>query len=234
MRKKFTTDKLGYIKLYRSIEDNKFYFSEPFTYMGAWIDLLILANHSEQTFNIRGNLVVIKRGQVGRSQDTLAQRWKWSRGKVSRYLKSLEIEQQIVQQKSHILSIIQINNYDKFQESNTTDSTTDERQTVQQTDTNNNDNNDKKDKNNTYHEEFTKVWLSYPSSRRREKNNCYSYWKKIPKDKTELFYSKTIFYIMENSKENYKYVKESQRWFKDWETQVDVEIKENKDIKELW
>jgi hypothetical protein len=57
----------------------------------------------------------------------------------------------IVQQKSHIISIITILNYDEHQGNDTTDSTadstTDGQQTIQQTDTNNKDKKDNKKKN---------------------------------------------------------------------------------------
>ncbi len=226
MEKKHSIDK-GFIKLYRSIENNKFYFAEPFTYMGAWIDLLLLANHQDRTFNVRGNFITAKRGEVGYSRESLAKRWKWSRGKVNRFLDKLEMEQQIVQQKSHILSIIQINNYDKFQINRTADSTTDGQQTVQQTvqqtDTNKNDKKEKNVKKEiTYSSEFESVWKDYPSSRREDKASCLKYWNKIPEDKKESFYLATKKYISENSRENYKYVKKSHRWFKDWETQIET------------
>lgn len=138
-----TTPNNGWIKLHRKIFDNPMYFSEPFTRMQAWIDLLLLANHSGQYFYIRGNRVDVKRGEVAHSMESLAQRWKWSRGKVLRYISQLENSQMIVQQKSHVITKLSITNYNTYQSDGTTDSTTDGQQTVQQTDTNKNDKNDK-------------------------------------------------------------------------------------------
>lgn len=139
-----TTPNNGWIKLHRKIFDNPMYFSEPFTRMQAWIDLLLLANHSGQYFFIRGNRIDVKRGEVAHSMESLAQRWKWSRGKVLRYISQLENSQMIVQQKSHVITKLSITNYNTYQSDGTTDSTTDGQQTVQQTDTNKND---KKEKN---------------------------------------------------------------------------------------
>jgi len=138
-----TTPNNGWIKLHRKILDNPMYFSEPFTRMQAWIDLLLLANHSGQYFYIRGNRIDVKRGEVAHSMESLAQRWKWSRGKVLRYISQLENSQMIVQQKSHVITKLSITNYNTYQSDGTTDSTTDGQQTVQQTDTNKNDKNDK-------------------------------------------------------------------------------------------
>ncbi|MDD2380255.1 MAG: hypothetical protein PHV35_01010 [Mariniphaga sp.] len=142
-----TTPNNGWIKLYRKIFDNPMYFSEPFTRMQAWIDLLLLANHSGQYFYVRGNRIDVKRGEVAHSMQSLAQRWKWSRGKVLRYISQLENSQMIVQQKSPVITKLSICNYNAYQSDGTTDSTTDGQQTVQQTDTNKNDKNDKNEKN---------------------------------------------------------------------------------------
>lgn len=134
----------GWIKLYRKITENPLYFSEAFTRLQAWIDLLIIANHDESYIYIRGNKVEIKRGQIAKTQDTLAERWKWSRGKVLRFLDELQKSGQIVQQKSKLITLISIVNYELYQcgsttesttdstSNNTSDSTTDEPQTGQQ------------------------------------------------------------------------------------------------------
>lgn len=133
----------GWIALHRTICDNDLWFLEPFTKAQAWIDLILNANHSDSTINIRGNMINIERGQIGWSEITMAERWKWSRNKVRRYLKWLETKQQIKQQKLYKLtSITTIINYDRYQMKQQT-----EQQTIQQKDnrryTNNNDNNDK-------------------------------------------------------------------------------------------
>ncbi len=135
----------GYVRLWRSLGDNPLWSQEPFSKGQAWVDLFMLANHRDGFLNIRNNLVTIKRGQVGWSEEKLAERWKWSRGKVRRYLNWLETVQQIVQQKSNIISLITLKNYELYQTNSTrddtSDSTTDGHQAVQQTDTNNNGNN---------------------------------------------------------------------------------------------
>lgn len=112
----------GWIKLYRKITENPLYFAEVFTRMQAWIDLLIIANHDENYIYVRGNKVIIKRGQVAKTQDTLADRWKWSRGKVIRFLDELQKDNQIVQQKSKLINLISIVNYESYQCGSTTES----------------------------------------------------------------------------------------------------------------
>ena len=132
----------GWVKLHRKICDGKLWFSEPFTKSQAWIDLFLNANHTEKTINIRGNVIAIKRGQLGWSELTMVKRWCWSKNRVRRFLKWLETEQQIEQQKDRfITTIITILHYEEYQQT--------EQQTIQQKDSrryiNKSDKNDKND-----------------------------------------------------------------------------------------
>ena len=95
--------------------DHPLYLSEPFTRMQAWIDLILLANHKDNYFYVRGNRIDVKRGQIGVSSRNLGIRWQWSRGKVDRYLKELEKDCQIEPQKNNLTTILSIVNYDDYQ-----------------------------------------------------------------------------------------------------------------------
>jgi hypothetical protein len=80
------------------------------------VDLFLNANHKEGTVNIRGNIVHIQRGQLGWSEVTMANRWKWSRNKVRRYIARLVAEGQVIQQKDrYITTILTIVNYENYQ-----------------------------------------------------------------------------------------------------------------------
>ena len=93
----------GWVKFHRRFLDSDLWLSEPFTKGQAWVDLFSIANHKNGFIRVRGNRVEVKRGQVGWSQVRLAKRWKWSRGKVRRFLDELEdIDKKIVQQKTRI------------------------------------------------------------------------------------------------------------------------------------
>ena len=126
--------KEGWICIYRAIEEDPMYFAEPFTRMQAFIDLILITNHERTVFFKRGIKITVERGQTVRSEDELALRWKWSRGKVRRFL---------VQQKTRLCNCISIVNYDKYQLGGTTDSTTNDTtdSTTDSTTKNNNDNN---------------------------------------------------------------------------------------------
>lgn len=113
----------GYLYLWRKLGDSALWLSEPFTRGQALADLLMLASHKDNYFRVRGVRVDVKRGQLAWSQLRLAERWKWSRGKVRRFLKELESkkESKIVQQNNKVTTLITIINYDYHQNGGTTD-----------------------------------------------------------------------------------------------------------------
>ena len=141
----------GWIKLYRQLMNHELWLSEPFTRGQAWVDLLMLANHEEGFIRVRGHRIDIKRGQVGWSQKKLAERWKWSRKKVSNFLRELEeMEHQIEHQKNNLSTIITIVNYDIYQQKEQqTEPQKNRRRTAEepQKNTNKKNKNDKNDKN---------------------------------------------------------------------------------------
>ena len=150
----------GWIKLYRSITDMDYWFSEPFTRAQAWIDLLLSANHATGLIRRRGIMVAVDRGQIGFSEDNLAARWKWSRGKVRRFIKELleakkieyRISEKTVQKKSSVSSLIYIINYDKYQSNDTENDTENGTGTRM-----------KRIKNKRYVTFFDIFWNTYPS-----------------------------------------------------------------------
>lgn len=116
---------IGRFQIDRTLLNHDLWLSEPFTRGQAWVDLIGLANFTEGYIFKRGIKVTINRGFVGVNQETLAIRWKWSRGKVVRFLSMLKKENmiKIEQQKNCITSLISIINYDKYQFISTTNET---------------------------------------------------------------------------------------------------------------
>jgi len=113
----------GYIKLHRSIVENPMWGKEPFSAGQAWVDLLVSANFKDTSIYIRKTKINLTRGQIAWSTITMSKRWKWSRGKVLRFLSELKTEGMIVQEAGHLTTITTICNYSRFQDSNTADST---------------------------------------------------------------------------------------------------------------
>lgn len=111
----------GWVKIHRSLLAHPMWLTERFTRGQAWADMFMLANHKDSYIRVSGQRIDIKRGQLGWSQDKLAERWKWSRGAVSRFLKELVKDQMLLTQTLNRTTIITICNYEEYQSSETTD-----------------------------------------------------------------------------------------------------------------
>ena len=233
-------EKQGWVSIWRKLMDDPLWLSEIFTKAQAWVDLILLANHKESGFQVRGNWVYVKRGEFSRCERELAKRWKWSRDKVKGFLKYLEKEGKIIPQKKFPISIYAIVNYNTYQSNHTTDQSTD--QSIDPTNTIiiNNENkktssdsvaySDKKSKQNLLlqknlfdaEHKFNELWEKYPN--KIGKSSAYKHFKKnICNEQDYLKISRALNnycdYIKNNRIET-KYIKHGSSWFnqwKDWE-----------------
>lgn len=81
--------KNNYFYVNRSLLQSDRWLEEPFTRGQAWVDMFGLANHKDGYIRVSGYKVIVQRGQLGWSQRALCTRWKWSRGKLIRFLNEL-------------------------------------------------------------------------------------------------------------------------------------------------
>jgi len=124
----------GYVKIFRSIEENVLWQdAEPFGKRAAWIDLILMANHKDSSFLMGVSKINIKRGQKWTSLGHLADRWHWSRERVSRYLNLLENEGMIWQERTNRGLLITIVNYSVYQDFSPTTKQPTSQPTSQQT-----------------------------------------------------------------------------------------------------
>lgn len=106
----------GYILLYRTIDHNALWESEePYCKRAAWVDLLMMANHSENTIVIGNKELIVKRGQRFTSIRKLSNKWHWGKDKVSAFLNLLVSLNMIRKNKTHNGTLLTIVNYDKYQ-----------------------------------------------------------------------------------------------------------------------
>jgi hypothetical protein len=103
----------GWIKLDREITSH-WIFKDEWKFRN-WIDLLTLVNHSEQKVNIKGTVLICKRGETLCSLDTLARRWNCDKSKVRRFLKLLESDSMIELKSEQITTRLTICKYDTYQ-----------------------------------------------------------------------------------------------------------------------
>ena len=105
----------GWIKLHRKILDCFIWQDKPYDKARAWIDLLLLAMHSDKKMLIDDEIVIIRRGEFMTSIVKLADRWGWSRNKVVRYLNMLESEQMLNTKRTPKGTLVSIIKYDVYQ-----------------------------------------------------------------------------------------------------------------------
>ena len=110
-----TTTLDGAVSVVRALAAHEIWHTEPFTRGQAWLDLILLANTRAGTIFVRNNPVTIERGQVGWSTHKLAERWQWSRAKVSTFLNFLQAQSMVKLNETNLTTIITIKNYLAYQ-----------------------------------------------------------------------------------------------------------------------
>lgn len=76
----------GFIYLHRQLRDHP-YWEDP-ERLKAWIDILLMAAWKDTRRMVGVTQVDLKRGEFIASERFLAKRWKWSRGKVRRFIRA--------------------------------------------------------------------------------------------------------------------------------------------------
>lgn len=104
----------GWVKLFHKLADNDMWLECRFTPGQAWVDLLLVASTMETDVP----------GQVFCSVLWLSKRWRWSRGKVERFLDRLETDGMVIRQRNgqqngqrnrqsneHLLTVVKYRRY---------------------------------------------------------------------------------------------------------------------------
>lgn len=138
---------VGWISIHRKIQECFLWDVKPFSWGQAWIDLLLLVNHQDAKMVFDGKVITVKTGQRVTSIRKLADRWGWSRTKVTHFLTSLEEEQMITRLSDTKKTLLTIVNYEKYQNTNEEKSHRKATEKPQKS-TNNNDNNENNENNN--------------------------------------------------------------------------------------
>ena len=124
---------MGWICLHRKIQESDIWTDEePFDKRSAWVDLLLLANHKDNSMIFDGHKLVVERGQIVTSVRKLSLRWnrsvKWTL-KVLRLFEELEMIEKKSDNKKTLLTIV---NYGLYQDGGyTEDNTTDNAEETQ-------------------------------------------------------------------------------------------------------
>ncbi|MFZ5968409.1 MAG: hypothetical protein ACOYVK_14700 [Bacillota bacterium] len=170
----------GWIKLHRNIQEHWLYQEiRSFSKFEAWVDMLMMANHSSNKFVLGNEIVEVERGSFITSIRKLGDRWKWSNKKVVCFLKLLRNDQMISFESNTKRTHIAIENYSKYQDRENTEETRREHTGNTQETQKHTNKNDKNDKEDIYTSEFEEFWSFYPN--KKGKSGTYKHWKNLIK-----------------------------------------------------
>lgn len=141
-------DNKGWISVSRKIQECWVWKDKPFAKGQAWVDLLLLANHSDNEFPLGNEILTVIRGSFITSEVKLSDRWGWSRTKVRSFLDLLE-KQMMIEKKSDnkktTITIVKYSDYQNVETAKEQQKNIKKTSEKHQKNTNNNDNNDNND-----------------------------------------------------------------------------------------
>lgn len=105
---------MGWVKSYEIPEDH--WLRSDLRYIGAWTDLLQMAEYKEGRIIRQGEMIEAKRGTVYTSIRELAARWGVSRKWVDHFIGLLEADGMIEAEKSLRGAALKVSNYAKYQD----------------------------------------------------------------------------------------------------------------------
>ena len=105
----------GWYRMERGWQSHPVFSNEPYTDREAFEWLIANACWKPQVFNIKGNPVELKEGQLTHSVRFLADMWQWKKDKVNRYLSKLVKFNMIETDSATGQNIVTICNYTKYQ-----------------------------------------------------------------------------------------------------------------------
>jgi hypothetical protein len=105
----------GYVAVHRSIWDHDVFEPAPFSEREAWLWLVSSAAWKPTKVRVGYKMIALGRGDLSFSERFLAEKWRWSKTKVHRFLALLESETMITRNLDQGLNQITICNYDKYQ-----------------------------------------------------------------------------------------------------------------------
>ena len=111
----------GWVSIHRQIQSHWLWEDKPFSYGQAWIDLILMANHTDNKFAFGSEIITVPSGSFITSELKLADRWGWSKTKVRTFLALLQNDSMIEKKSDHKKTTISIVNYSTFQISETTE-----------------------------------------------------------------------------------------------------------------
>lgn len=114
---------MSYYLMHRGWMDHHLFKDQPYSEREAWEYLIANANYAPTKYRQAGKIYDIPRGAKATSYRDLAGHWKWSVGKVIRFLKLLNTDGMISLKTEHNFVEIYLVNYEAYQNPNFTNGT---------------------------------------------------------------------------------------------------------------
>lgn len=109
-------EKVPYVRIARKFfVENKFWLERRrFSYAEAWLDLIQLAWFKGGEWLSGGAVYDVRRGQFPTTLTYLAERWRWSRARVRRFLEQQRLERAVSYRSDGRCTVITLLNYDYY------------------------------------------------------------------------------------------------------------------------
>ena len=106
----------GYTKTYRSVFSHELFAGDEFSRRDAWLWIISQAAWKPHRFRHKKKMIDIARGQLPGARRHLAEAWGWGEQRVRTFLDELATEGMIELSYNQQLTIINVCNYDEFQD----------------------------------------------------------------------------------------------------------------------
>ncbi|MBQ2055910.1 MAG: hypothetical protein II489_06405 [Bacteroidaceae bacterium] len=169
----------GYVAAHRKMLDNPIVCKDA-DHLAVWMYLLLNAVYKPTDVTFHGERITLRAGQLTTGRKVIADKFKISESKVQRILKSFENEHQIEQltdRQCRLITIVSWNEYQVSEQRPEQRVNNDRTTSEQRVNTKEESNKYKKEnKNNTYVQEFERLWALYPKKQGKKKA-CENYIK---------------------------------------------------------
>jgi hypothetical protein len=111
----------GWVKVHRDITKHYLWDDKPYSKGQAWIDILLMVNHSDNKTMIGNEVILVDRGSRITSEVKLSKRWGWGRKKVRSFLKALEHDNMLTKKSTTKYTMLTVVNWALHQDKVTTE-----------------------------------------------------------------------------------------------------------------
>lgn len=202
---------MSYYQMHRGWMDNSFFKKEAYTQREAFLWIVETAAYDLWEKRIGNDVVILHRGECAFSLRYAADKWKWSKSKVDRFITKLSVSNMIEKRDSSgtAITVLSICNYDKYQTVRDSNVSKAGQQRDSSGTKQRSNNNSKEDNKEIYKENFIEWWSVFPHRKGDNKKSASDKLERLLKNKVpfdeimEGTRQYTAFCIREKTKPQY-------------------------------